>query len=91
MAKRLPRSTPSPGKRGRGGLAIEVTNRMSRFGPPNMTLVTFLTGISMTPFHPAVGCIADELAIVDERAPHEAFGIDRRAVSRAATAGIHAL
>ena len=25
MANRLPRSTPSPGKRGSGGLAIEVT------------------------------------------------------------------
>lgn len=47
MANRLPRNAPSPGKRGRGGLAIEVTKRISGLGPPNTTLVTFLTGISI--------------------------------------------
>jgi len=47
IANSDPRSTPSPGKRGSGGFAIEVAYRMSRLGPPNITLVTFFTGISI--------------------------------------------
>src|SRR4051794_21911206 len=47
MANRLPAATGSLGNPGSGGFAMEVTYSVSRFEPPNMTLVTFLTGMSI--------------------------------------------
>lgn len=47
MLKREPRCWPSSGKRGKGGRAMEVTNKVSKSAPPNARLVTFRTGVLM--------------------------------------------
>src|SRR5690606_5736115 len=48
MANTLPLAAPSRGIWGCAGRPIDVTYNASSDGPPNITLVTFFTGISIT-------------------------------------------